>query len=85
MARAVVAAGAHGVAVATAEEAVALRDAGFDDAILVMGPLYSFDQYEEMARQDVDSPWSATRWPTVLPEPAGIGSRPACTSRSTAA
>ena len=51
VARAAVAAGAQGVAVATAEEAVALRDAGFAGSMLVMGPLYSFDQYEEMARQ----------------------------------
>jgi alanine racemase len=54
VARAAVTAGARGVAVATAEEAVALRDAGFDSSILVMGPLYSFDQYEEMAHQEVD-------------------------------
>jgi alanine racemase len=54
VARAVVAAGAYGVAVATAEEAVALRDAGFHHSILVMGPLYSLDQYEEMARQNVE-------------------------------
>jgi alanine racemase len=54
VAKAAVSAGAHGVAVATAEEAVALRDAGFTSTVLVMGPLYSFDQYEEMARQDVE-------------------------------
>lgn len=54
VARAVLAAGAHGVAVATAEEAVALRDRGFQGMILVMGPLYSQDQYEEMAHQRVD-------------------------------
>lgn len=54
VARTVVSAGAHGVAVATAEEAVTLRDAGFASAILVMGPLYSVDQYEEMARRSVD-------------------------------
>ena len=47
VARSVVEAGARGVAVATAEEAVVLRDAGFHDKILVMGPLYSFDQYAE--------------------------------------
>jgi len=54
VARAVVTAGAQGVAVATAEEAVALRDAGFLSGILVMGPLYSLDQYEEMIRQNVE-------------------------------
>jgi alanine racemase len=54
VARAVVAAGARGVAVATAEEAIALRDAGFDSGILVMGPLYSQDQYEELACREVE-------------------------------
>jgi alanine racemase len=54
VARAVVSAGAHGVAVATAEEAVALRDAGFNSTVLVMGPLYSLDQYEEMAARHID-------------------------------
>ena len=54
VARAAVAAGAEGVAVATAEEAVALRDAAFDSRILVMGPLYSPDQYEEMAVREVE-------------------------------
>jgi len=52
--RAALAAGADGVAVATAEEAMALRDAGLTETILVMGPLYSFDQYEEMIRRDVE-------------------------------
>ena len=52
--KAATAAGASGAAVATAEEAVALREAGYDGTILVMGPLYSFDQYEEMARLGVD-------------------------------
>ncbi len=54
MARAVVDAGACGVAVATAEEAVALRDAGFTSSILVMGPLYSLDQYQELAARQVE-------------------------------
>lgn len=54
VAKTVVSAGAYGVAVATAEEAVALRDAGFAAAVLVMGPLYSLDQYEEMARRGID-------------------------------
>lgn len=54
VARAVLKAGAHGVAVATAEEAVALRERGIKGMILVMGPLYSLDQYQEMARQGID-------------------------------
>ena len=52
--QAVMQAGADGVAVATAEEAAALRDAGFDSMILVMGPLYSIDQCAEMARRRVE-------------------------------
>ena len=40
VARSAVTAGAQGVAVATAEEAVALRGAGSAETILVMGPLY---------------------------------------------
>jgi alanine racemase len=67
VARSVVAAGAHGVAVATAEEAVALRDAGFRDMVLVMGPLYSFDQYEEMAHQGVDFAVVSDHMAGVLP------------------
>jgi alanine racemase len=47
-------AGADGVAVATAEEAVALRDAGFERSILVMGPLYGPDQCAEMTRRAVE-------------------------------
>ncbi len=75
VARAVAAAGARGVAVATAEEAVALRDAGFTEAILVMGPLYSFDQYEEMARQGVDFAVVSDHMAAVLPELRGTGLR----------
>lgn len=75
VARAAVAAGALGVAVATAEEAVALRDAGFTEAILVMGPLYSFDQYEEMARQGVDFAVVSDHMAGVLPELRGTGLR----------
>ena len=75
VARSVVAAGACGVAVATAEEAVALRDAGFDDMILVMGPLYSFDQYEEMARQSVDFAVVSDHMAAVLPQLQGSGLR----------
>jgi alanine racemase len=73
VARAVVAAGACGVAVATAEEAVALRDAGFQDNILVMGPLYSFDQYEEMARQGVEFAIVSDHMAGVLPQLRGRG------------
>ncbi|MFH0916197.1 MAG: alanine racemase [bacterium] len=53
-AHAVMQAGADGVAVATPEEAVALRDAGFTSPILVMGPLFSLDQYAEMASRGVE-------------------------------
>ena len=68
VARSVVEAGARGVAVATAEEAVVLRDAGFHDKILVMGPLYSFDQYEEMARRGVEFAVVSDHMAAVLPE-----------------
>jgi alanine racemase len=51
---AVMQAGADGVAVATAEEAVVLRDAGFASTILVMGPLFSPDQCVEMASRGVE-------------------------------
>jgi alanine racemase len=73
VARAAVSAGAHGVAVATAEEAVALRDARFDSTILVMGPLYSFDQYEEMARQHVDFAVVSDHMADLLPTLRGSG------------
>jgi alanine racemase len=73
VARSVVAAGACGVAVATAEEAVALRDAGFDDLVLVMGPLYSFDQFEEMARQHVDFAVVSDHMAKMLPHLRGSG------------
>ena len=73
VARAAVAAGAHGVAVATAEEAVNLRDAGFRGGILVMGPLYSLDQYEEMAGQDVDFAVVSDHMAGVLPTLRGSG------------
>lgn len=75
VARAAVTAGAHGVAVATAEEAVALRDAGFADSILVMGPLYSFDQYEEMARQRVEFAVVSDDMASFLPSLRGTGLR----------
>lgn len=73
VARTVVRAGAHGVAVATAEEAVTLRDAGFASAILVMGPLYSLDQYEEMARQSVDFAVVSDHMARMLLELQGSG------------
>ena len=73
VAQAAAAAGADGVAVATAEEAVALRDAGFDDTILVMGPLYSFDQYEEMAGRRVDFAVVSDQMAAVLPRLRGTG------------
>jgi alanine racemase len=47
-------AGADGLAVATAEEAVQLRDQGYSGLILVMGPLFGADQVVEMAAQGVD-------------------------------
>ena len=47
-------AGAVGMAVATAEEAVALRDSGRTGRILVMGPLYGVDQCLELAARDVE-------------------------------
>ena len=53
-ARVAMQAGADGVGVATAEEAVALRDGGFTAPILVMGPLFSRDQYLEMASRGVE-------------------------------
>jgi alanine racemase len=73
VARVAVSAGAHGVAVATAEEAVALRDAGFTSSILVMGPLYSLDQYEEMARQNVDFAVVSDHMADLLPTLRGSG------------
>ena len=73
VARAAVAAGAQGVAVATAEEAVALRDAGFGSTILVMGPLYSFDQYVEMARRNVDFAVVSDHMARELPALRGSG------------
>jgi alanine racemase len=51
---AVIQEGADGVAVATAEEAVALRDAGFTSTILVMGPLFGLEQYAEMTSRGVE-------------------------------
>lgn len=73
IARAAVAAGARGVAVATAEEAVALRDAGFDSMVLVMGPLYSRDQYEEMARLGVEYAVVSDHMAAALPLLRGLG------------
>jgi alanine racemase len=73
VAQAAIAAGAAGVAVATAEEAVALREAGFGETILVMGPLYSMDQYEEMARQHVDFAVVSDHMAAELPQVRGSG------------
>jgi alanine racemase len=73
VAGAVVAAGAHGVAVATAEEAVALRDAGFVSTVLVMGPLYSLDQYVEMAGRRVDFAVVSDHMAAALPQLRGSG------------
>jgi alanine racemase len=73
VAKAAAAAGASGVAVATAEEAAALRDAGFDDTVLVMGPLYSFDQYEEMAHRNVDFAVVSDHMAAFLPTLRGTG------------
>jgi alanine racemase len=73
VAQAAAEAGAHGVAVATAEEAVALRDAGFDDTILVMGPLYSLDQYQEMAHRHVDFAVVSDQMAEFLPSLRGAG------------
>ncbi len=73
VAQAATAAGASGVAVATAEEAVALRDAGFADSILVMGPLYSLDQYQEMAIRKVDFAVVSDQMASLLPELRGTG------------
>jgi alanine racemase len=73
VAQAATAAGADGVAVATAEEAVALRDSEFRSSILVMGPLYSLDQYEEMARLQVDFAVVTEEMATVLPRLRGTG------------
>jgi alanine racemase len=75
VARSAVAAGAQGVAVATAEEAAALRDAGFAGMVLVMGPLYSFDQYEEMAHRDVDFAVVSEHMAAMLPHLRGSGLR----------
>ncbi len=54
VARAALAAGAWGLAVATAEEALELRECGIDAPVLVMGPLFSPGQLAEMARHHVD-------------------------------
>ncbi len=75
VARAAVSAGAHGVAVATAEEAVALRDAAFDSMVLVMGPLYSLDQYVEMARRNVEFAVVSDHMASLLPLLRGLGIR----------
>jgi alanine racemase len=75
VARAAVAAGAHGVAVATAEEAVVLREAGFDSMVLVMGPLYSFDQYHEMAGRNVEFAVVSEHMAEMLPSLRGTAQK----------
>ena len=74
-ARAAIEAGADGVAVATAEEAVALRDGGFTRQILVMGPLFSLDQCEEMAGRGVEFAVVSDEMARMLPELARMGAR----------
>jgi alanine racemase len=73
VAQAAAKAGASGVAVATAEEAVTLRDAGFGGGILVMGPLYSLDQYEEMAGRQVEFAVVSEQMAAFLPSLRGTG------------
>ena len=73
VAQAALTAGANGVAVATAEEAVALREAGFQGSILVMGPLYSLDQYEAMAALHVDFAVVSEQMAALLPSLRGSG------------
>ena len=74
-ARAAIEAGADGVAVATAEEAVALRDGGFTRQILVMGPLFGLDQCEEMAGRGVEFAVVSDEMARMLPELARRGAR----------
>ena len=74
-ARAAMEAGADGVAVATAEEAVTLRDGGFTRQILVMGPLFSLDQCEEMAGRGVEFAVVSDEMARMLPELARMGAR----------
>lgn len=54
VAQTVLAAGGDGLAVATAEEALELREQGISAPVLVMGPLFSESQYEAMAACDVE-------------------------------
>ena len=74
-ARTALQAGADGAAVATAAEAVALRDAGFTSTILVMGPLFSLDQCVEMARREVDYAVVSDEMAAMTPALAGSGLR----------
>jgi alanine racemase len=75
-ARAATEAGADGVAVATAEEAIALRDGGFDRQILVMGPLFGVDQWEEMAGRGVEFAIVSDEMAGMIPDLAKMGVRP---------
>jgi alanine racemase len=52
--KAAVEAGATGLAVATAEEGITLREAGIGARVLVMGPLYAADQVMELAARNVE-------------------------------
>ena len=52
--RAATEAGATGLAVATAGEAVSLRDGGYAGPLLVMGPLYDLSEPAALAGLDVD-------------------------------
>ena len=70
-ARAAMEAGADGVAVATAEEAVALRDSGFLSTILLMGPLFSQDQCAEMATRGVEYAVMSDEMVPVILQSAG--------------
>ena len=72
--RAAAEAGADGVAVATAEEAICLRDGGFASKILVMGPLYSLDQFEELAGRSVEFAVVSDHMAEMLPMLRGSGS-----------
>jgi alanine racemase len=48
------ASGADALAVVTADEAVRLRDAGFDGELLVIGPLFGRDEFEELAALEAE-------------------------------
>jgi alanine racemase len=66
-------AGASGLAVASAEEAVALRDSGSAARVLVMGPLYGADQLQELAARDVECAVVSEDMVSMLRAAAGSG------------